>query len=326
MSLGNEFQVCLPSNVFGNDTNTPGKYETTLARPLDLTGSWECALIDITYPNSWFNIENECIVLISALYRDSEKALFAEYMGDNTDRNLVTATSNFADFESRGRRAVIMNPPTDYESFWPKKSLKLVSGHYDVKAIIALLQESIRTIGPDAADTIVSYDTERNRVKISGNKRKLLLSCSKNSIFFKVLGYQSQTKKFLNQNPYRLKDLDQIPDIEYLVIDKNSPIEATKVIWTNPINSMFLYSNITNHVLVGNTQTPLLGYFPVQTLWGQQGYWNFNPPYYLPVKESIVHTIQIRMCKDTGEDIKFETGTVICRLNFRRVGTLRGIV
>jgi len=89
---------------------------------------------------------------------------------------------------------------------------------------------------------------------------------------------------------------------------------------------MFLYSNITNHVLVGNTQTPLLGYFPVQTLWGQQGYWNFNPPYYLPVKESIVHTIQIRMCKDTGEDIKFETGTVICRLNFRRVGTLRGIV
>jgi len=185
MSLGNEFQVCLPSNVFGNDTNTPGKYETTLARPLDLNGSWECALIDITYPNSWFNIENECIVLISALYRDSEKALFAEYMGDNTDRNLVTATSNFGDSESRGRRAAITNPPTDYESFWPKKSLKLVSGHYDVKAIIALLQESIRTIGPDAADTIVSYDTERNRVKISGNKRKLLLSCSKNSIFLK---------------------------------------------------------------------------------------------------------------------------------------------
>jgi hypothetical protein len=97
MSLGNEFQVCLPSNVFGNETNTPGKYETTLARPLDLGGSWECALIDITYPNSWINklnIKNECIVLISGLFLDSETALSAAYAGNNFDQKIVTATSN----------------------------------------------------------------------------------------------------------------------------------------------------------------------------------------------------------------------------------------
>jgi hypothetical protein len=325
MSLSNEFQMCLPSNVFGNDKNTPGKYETTLARPLELGGSWECALIDITYPNSWFNIENDCIVIISGFYKDSEKALFPVYAGDNTDRLLVMGTNNFSTDESSGRRAVITNPPKDHESFCPRKSLKLVPAHYDVKETIALLQENIRTIGPDVAATIVTYDTERNRVKISGNKRKLLLSCLENSIFFKLLGYQSQAEKLENREP-DIPDITDIPDIKYLIIDKDSPIEANKSICTNLINSIFLYSNITNHVLVGNTQTPLLGYFPVQTVWGQQGYWNFNPPYYLPVKESFVHTIQIRMCKDTGEDIHFGTGTVICRLNFRRVAALRGIV
>jgi hypothetical protein len=210
-----------------------------------------------------------------------------------------------------------------------KKSLKLVPGRYDTKAIIALLQENIRTIAPDVAETIVSYDSELNRVKISGNKRKLVLSCLENTLFFKLFGFQSQTEKFNYRHPLLLtrnRHLEKLPDIEYLIIDKSASIEANNAILTNQINSIFLYSNITDHVLVGNTQTPLLGYFPVKTIWGQQGYWNFNPVYYLPVKESNVHTIQIRMCNDTGEDIKFETGTVICRLNFRRVATLRGIV
>ena len=48
MSLGNEFQVALPSNVRGPKFNTPGSYETTLAHPLDLPGTWEVGLIDIT--------------------------------------------------------------------------------------------------------------------------------------------------------------------------------------------------------------------------------------------------------------------------------------
>ena len=325
MSLGNEFQICLPSNVLGNETNTPGKYETILARPLELGGSWECALIDITYPNSWVNkihIQNECNVIIFGYFRYSERAVSSSLDGDDSDKEIVRYESTWGIPDYREPQAAITNPPQENESFIPKKILKLVPGYYDVKEIIALLQKAIRTIASNAQETIVSYDTERNRVKISGNDRKLALACSEHNPFFKLLGFQSQTKNI--EVTYPLEE--ENPKINYLIIDKNSPIEANKEILINPINSIFLYSNITNHVLVGNTQTPLLGYFPVQTKTGQQGYWNFNPPYYLPVKESIVHTIQIRMCNDTGEDIEFKTGTVICRLNFRRVATLRGIV
>jgi len=55
MSLGDQFQVTLPSNVKGNDKNKPGFYETTLATPLDLPGDWEVAIMDLSYQHKWVN-------------------------------------------------------------------------------------------------------------------------------------------------------------------------------------------------------------------------------------------------------------------------------
>ena len=52
-SQSNEFQVTLPSNVKGNPRNTPVQYEKTLAKSLDLSGEWEVALINLSYPHNW---------------------------------------------------------------------------------------------------------------------------------------------------------------------------------------------------------------------------------------------------------------------------------
>ena len=49
MSLRDEFSVTLPINETGLDNNTPGAYETTLAFPLELPGTWVVSLIDISY-------------------------------------------------------------------------------------------------------------------------------------------------------------------------------------------------------------------------------------------------------------------------------------
>ena len=52
MSLGDEFQITLASNVASNAQNKPNDFETALARPLDLPGDWEVALIDLSYPHN----------------------------------------------------------------------------------------------------------------------------------------------------------------------------------------------------------------------------------------------------------------------------------
>ena len=53
----NEFQVYLSSNVNSNSRNKLYPYETELSKPMDLPGEWEVALINISYPNHWKNLD-----------------------------------------------------------------------------------------------------------------------------------------------------------------------------------------------------------------------------------------------------------------------------
>ena len=63
-SQSNEFQVTLPSNVKANPRNKPVQYETTLAKSLDLTGEWEVALINLSYPHNWLVFDKPIQYLI----------------------------------------------------------------------------------------------------------------------------------------------------------------------------------------------------------------------------------------------------------------------
>ena len=49
----------------GNVRNKPNQYETKLAKPLDLPGEWDVALIDIAYIHNWtkLNISYEYLIL-----------------------------------------------------------------------------------------------------------------------------------------------------------------------------------------------------------------------------------------------------------------------
>ena len=105
-----------------------------------------------------------------------------------------------------------------------------------------------------------------------------------------------------------------------------STLEASLPPKLGRLNEIFVYTYFVDTVLVGNSQVPMLGYFPIQSKWGDQAYWNFNPPYYMRVKDSNIRTIAIRLCDKTGETINFESGDVICRLNFCRVGLLNGFL
>ena len=92
MSLGNEFQVALHSNVTGPKSNTPGAYETTLAHPHDLPGTWEVGLIDITFSHTWLNLNNEIVVGISAAFSDDDSQEENEnIIGEANSMDLVKA-------------------------------------------------------------------------------------------------------------------------------------------------------------------------------------------------------------------------------------------
>ena len=49
--------MLLPSNVKGNPRNKPYPYETELAKPLDLPVEWDVALLKISYPHNWTDLD-----------------------------------------------------------------------------------------------------------------------------------------------------------------------------------------------------------------------------------------------------------------------------
>ena len=81
MSLGDQFQMTLPSNVKGHDKNTQEQYETTHATLLDLPGELKVALIDITYPHSWINLNKEYHLSVLTFFNDDEKEQKHHNMG-----------------------------------------------------------------------------------------------------------------------------------------------------------------------------------------------------------------------------------------------------
>ena len=72
-------------------------------------------------------------------------------------------------------------------------------------------------------------------------------------------------------------------DVKYIMLSATKPVEADQAPLVIPITSIFVYTDLIEYVIVVNSQTPLLGYFPVQSTWGNIAYWNFNPAYYIRV-------------------------------------------
>ena len=56
-----DFYLTLPSNASMNThpDNTLTRYITTLPQRLNLSGQWECGLVEILYPHSWYNVREE---------------------------------------------------------------------------------------------------------------------------------------------------------------------------------------------------------------------------------------------------------------------------
>jgi len=236
MSLSNEFQVCLPSNVDGNPDNNPSKYETTLARSLELGGSWECALIDITYPHSWVNFNKEFTVVLSALYFQNEQALATPLAENDKNRELMRALSELRKCE------VVIRPryhPTERvlgipiqvevtrttECYTPKTSFTVVPGQYNLKSVLTLLQQHIREVGLGCEATVVAFDPDRKRVTISDNRRMILISCYKRASFFKLLGFGLQNRTNKNDTDDLLSD-DRLAEKEYMRLADTEPLEA----------------------------------------------------------------------------------------------------
>ena len=85
-----------------------------------------------------------------------------------------------------------------------------------------------------------------------------------------------------------------------------------------PIRQFYVYTDIIEHQMVGDTTAPLLRNVPVQGSFGSMVNIDFTKLEYKTVSTGLVNTIKIDIRDDTGKPIPFNTGRVIVKVHFRQ--------
>jgi len=102
---------------------------------------------------------------------------------------------------------------------------------------------------------------------------------------------------------------------EYMVADR--PIHLT-----SGFDNVYIYCDVLEHVLVGDTKTPLLRIVnrkaEVPKMRYNVEHATFNPVQYVPLQKRCFDTITIHMMTDSGEPMPFARGKSLVVLEFRR--------
>lgn len=88
---------------------------------------------------------------------------------------------------------------------------------------------------------------------------------------------------------------------------------------TEGLTSLYVYTNLIEPQIVGDTLAPLLRVVPTDT-WGEvrNSSVNFKHVYYIPVVNGNSETVEILIRRDNGKPVSFQSGKVVVTLHFKR--------
>ena len=84
------------------------------------------------------------------------------------------------------------------------------------------------------------------------------------------------------------------------------------------IFSMYVYCDLVEHVVVGDTKVPLLRIVDKPLAKNRHMHTIFNPILYVPLQKKNFDTVEINIMTDTGEPMPFRAGKSFVVLEFRR--------
>ena len=82
-------------------------------------------------------------------------------------------------------------------------------------------------------------------------------------------------------------------------------------------HSLYVYYNICDPQIVGDVYAPLLRSVAIKGNRGEHVTKTYGEPHYVPVNTKTLDTIEMNIRDDTGANVPFMSGRVICKLHFR---------
>ena len=303
MNNNDEIILTLPStsslNCFPN--NKQNNFRVLLPTALELEGMWEVAIISIQYPFNWANFEEDYAAILIKLQENEVEEYFKTQckisQAISKDTKHVALTTIVREYMSQTR--------TPYTSF---KMIKMPKGFYESPQ--------------EFSEYLVKEFNKMTMIPGSQLKQPCKLRSTYDNIT-QTIFFEKE-----NINIFRIASLNKgFHDIigtitecfhEKLYISEPSSHTAKKAHIKN-YSSMYIYSDVIKYQIVGDSQAPLLATMPLHGSRNQQYFWEFNPPYYLPVNKKSIPSIEMRICTETAEPFPFDQhGWVVVRLHFRK--------
>lgn len=125
-----------------------------------------------------------------------------------------------------------------------------------------------------------------------------------------ILGFKDST--FIYTVQPRQED-DEMPDSEFF----GEHLMDTRASFYN----MYVYSDLVSETLVGDAYVPLLQTVPIQShLAGELVHHEYIHPQYMKLQTGSISSIQIQLCDESGNLVRFDKGHVIVKLHFKQYG------
>lgn len=260
-----DFYLTLPSNA-SMDThpdNTLTHYVTTLPKRILLRGQWECGLVEVQYPHSWYNI-----------------------VGDEAGFAVSLPVDEYRDPRSLHTEII-----------------RIGTGHYkDPWSLILVINAALRRV------------VGEGRVKLSYSviTRKVSVHMAPNTVFraamlTTVLGFRTATLAALPKDP-------AVPEFKVRIMEGDTVVTMER-------ESLYIYTDVVEPRVVGDSLVPLLRIVSVSGRHGDVVSKTFDKTHYVPVLCKEFGTIEIDIRDDTGHRVPFEVGKVTVTLHFQRQRT-----
>ena len=322
--------------------NRPNLFKTKLYKELTLGNSseeWEVALIDIQYPQNWPNIlettQLAFIVELDKTVRQNERLMPGRPAGPMNDFDGALMEGTLGD--------------SYYDQVWHTAiPFELTKGHYD----------SVQELG-GIIETRFRQSIQPLIEKATGHRFSIEYSYDRVTGISRLLPHGSGTIHVACTNPYIMETIFAFPLTYRGKLDKMTretaksfaspllsyrlPLTSTRHSTLETLSSMYVYSDLAQYQIIGDTQAPLLGIVPIQPLItaassvsraaigradlestqspNDQQYYAFNPAYYIPLRQHKFQSIEIQLNTDWGAPFPFAenmNSRVCCRLQFRK--------
>ncbi len=298
MSGDESFYVVLPSNSSMNyyPDNKLNHYVTKLAQSRTLLGSWECGLVEIQFPISWYNLTD-----------DESQLEFAYYNEDNRQMVNANVSPPVGHYETPDLLARQINE--SIESV--ETTAMTVRFHYNTVSRKMTVKFSRETLGK--ASLIMS----KSMAELLGFEWELsnVASTRRPSTHTNVLDLGDDNEPERNATIM----LQERHDGKVVLI----PVKSYSYTGTNVCDmqrefySMYVYCDVVEHSAVGDAMAPLLRPVNVAGKEGTMVNKIFEPVQYIPVGRKVFETLEVYITDDLGRPIKFQRGRVIVTLHFR---------